>query len=55
MRWHNPVRYTCICESVVLPDQLVGSVVLVWDRGVSQGGGGYGVVTEEISTSGIAI
>lgn len=41
-------------EPVVLPDQLVGSVVLVCDRGASPGDRGYVIVTEEIIKSRIA-
>lgn len=44
---HSPIRRRHIGGSVVLPDQFVGAVVLVCDRGAAPGYGGYVPVVVE--------
>ena len=38
---HSPIRCECTGELDVFPNQLVGTVVLVGDRGAFPGNGGY--------------
>lgn len=52
---HSPIRCMRIGEAVVLPDQLVGPVVLVGDRGASlRDLGNVPIVVVGVSVGGVA-